>query len=43
MLNQTKIKKTKRKSPNPTLEGMTNHFGKKFQRQNDQGISTSDP
>jgi hypothetical protein len=32
MLNQTKIKKTKRKSPNPTLGGMTNQFGKKFKR-----------
>jgi hypothetical protein len=28
MINQTKMKKTKRKSPNPTLGGMTNHFGK---------------
>jgi hypothetical protein len=27
MLNQTKMK-TKRKSPNPTLGGKTNHFGK---------------
>jgi hypothetical protein len=28
MLNQTKMKKTKRKSPNPTLGGMANYFGK---------------
>ena len=33
MLNQTKMKKTKRKSPNPTLGGMADHFGKTFQRQ----------
>jgi hypothetical protein len=26
------MKKTKRKSPNPTLGGMENHFGKKFKR-----------
>jgi hypothetical protein len=32
MLNQTKMKKTKRKGPIPTLGGMTNHFGKKFKR-----------
>jgi hypothetical protein len=28
MLNQTKMKKTKRNSPNPTLGGMANYFGK---------------
>jgi hypothetical protein len=33
MLNQTKMKKTKRKSPNPTLGGMIDHFGKTIQRQ----------
>jgi hypothetical protein len=43
MLNQTKMKKIKRKSSLPALGGMTNHFGKKFQRQNGQGISTSNP
>jgi len=32
MLNQTKKKKTKRKSLNPTLGGKTSHFGKKFKR-----------
>jgi hypothetical protein len=26
------MRKTKRKSPNPTLGGMENHFGKKFKR-----------
>jgi hypothetical protein len=26
------MKKTKRKSPNLTLGGMANHFGKKFKR-----------
>jgi hypothetical protein len=36
------MKKTKRKSPNPTLGGMENYFGKKFKRKG-QEISTSDP
>jgi hypothetical protein len=36
------MKKTKRKSLNPTLGGMKNYFGKKFKRKG-QETSTSDP
>jgi hypothetical protein len=37
-----KKKKTKRKSPSPTLGGTIDHFGKKIQKTKGQVTSTSD-
>jgi len=38
-----KMKKTKRKSPNPTLGGMIDYFGRTIQKIKGQVTSTSDP
>ena len=44
VLNKTKTKKNKEKSPNPTLGGRTNHFEKtQIQKTKGHETSTSDP
>jgi len=42
MLNQVKKEKTKRKSPNPTLGGTIDHFGKTIQKTKGHETSISD-